>query len=100
DRAVKTALHLRPEAGEAHLEQARYLYMCNLDYDRARAELALAQRKLPNNAQVFALMGHIDWLQGRWNESARNYEEALELDPRNLFTLQQLALDYKFMRRF
>ena len=56
DRAVKAALHLRPEAGEAHLERARYLYSCNLDYDNARAELALAQRKLPNNAQVFELM--------------------------------------------
>ena len=57
DRAVKAALHLRPEAGEAHLERARYLFRCNLDYDNARAELALAQRKLPNNAQVFELMG-------------------------------------------
>ena len=100
DRAVKAALHLRPEAGEAHLERARYLYMCNLDYDNARAELALAQRTLPNNAQVFALMGHIDRLQGRWNESARNYEEALELDPRNLFTLRQLALSYQYHAPF
>ena len=74
--------------------------MCNLDYDHARAELALAQRKLPNNAQVFALMGHIDWLQGRWNESVRDYEEALELDPRNLSTLQQLPVGYECMRRF
>ena len=100
DRAVKAALRLRPEAGEAHLERARYLYMCNLDYDNARAELALAQRKLPNNAQVFALMGHIDRLQGRWNESVRNYEKALELDPRNFSTLRQLALSYQCMRRF
>ena len=100
DRAVRAALHLRPEAGESQLEEARYLYMCNVDYDHARAELALARRKLPNNAQVFALMGHIDRLQGRWNESARNYEEALELDPRNLSTLQQLEVGYEFMRRF
>ncbi len=100
DRAVKTALRLRPEAGEAHLERARYLDMCNLDYDHARAELALAQRKLPNDAQVFALMGNIDRLQGRWNESARNYQEALKLDPRNLFMLRQTALGYTFMRRY
>ena len=45
-------------------------------------------------------MGHIDRVQGRWNESAHNYEEALELDPRNLFTLRQLALGYQYMRRF
>jgi TolB-like protein/tRNA A-37 threonylcarbamoyl transferase component Bud32 len=99
-RAVKAALHLRPEAGEAHLARAQYLARCNLDYDNARAEVALAQRTLPNNAQVFILLGHIDRLQGRWNESVRNFEEALEVDPRNLLTLRQLALGYQFMRRF
>src|SRR5439155_14201691 len=51
DRAVKSALHLRPEAGETHLERARYL-RCNLDYNNARSELALARSTLPNNAQV------------------------------------------------
>ncbi|PYM05382.1 MAG: hypothetical protein DMF15_15960, partial [Verrucomicrobia bacterium] len=85
---------------EAHLAQARYLSSCNLDYDNARAELAFAQRTLPNNAKVLALMGHIDRFQGRWNESTRNYEEALELDPRNLFTLRQFAFTYVSMRRF
>ena len=45
-------------------------------------------------------MGHIDRVQGRWKDSAHNYEEALELDPRNLFTLRQLALGYQYMRRF
>jgi TolB-like protein/class 3 adenylate cyclase len=36
DAAVKTALRLRPEAGEAHLARARYLSSCNLDYDNPR----------------------------------------------------------------
>jgi serine/threonine protein kinase/Tfp pilus assembly protein PilF len=98
--AVKAALHLRPEAGEAHLARAQYLCYCNLDYDNARAELALARRKLPNNAQVFLLMGYIDQRQGRWNESVRSWEEALELDPANLFTLRRLALAYLYLRRF
>jgi serine/threonine protein kinase/Flp pilus assembly protein TadD len=100
ERAVKAALHLRPEAGEGHLARAQYLARCDLDYDSARAELAIAQRTLPNNAQVFVLLGHIDRLQGRWNESVRNLEEALEFDPRNLLTLRQLALGYQFMHRF
>src|SRR5947208_12847177 len=100
ERAVKAALHLRPEAGEAHLARAQYLFNCNLDYDNARAELALARRTLPNDAQVFMSLGNIDRLQGRWNESVRSFEEALELDPGNLFTLRRLALNYLFMRRF
>jgi TolB-like protein len=100
DRAVKAALHLRPEAGEAHLERARYLLRCNLDYDNARAELVIAQRTLPNNAQAFALLSDIDVFQGRWNESVRNLEKALELDPRNAFSFRKLALNYAFMRRY
>jgi tetratricopeptide (TPR) repeat protein len=99
DRAVKAAVHLRPEAGETHLARAHYL-RCNLDYDNARSELAFAQRALPNNAQVFYLMGSIDNRQGRSNEAVRNFEEALELDPRNFFTLRQLAFTYLSMRRF
>jgi tetratricopeptide (TPR) repeat protein len=100
DSAVQAALLLRPEAGEGHLERVRYLLRCNLDYDNARAELAVAQRTLPNNAQAFALLSDIDMFQGRWNESVRNLEKALELDPRNAFSLRKLALRYGFMRRY
>jgi serine/threonine protein kinase/tetratricopeptide (TPR) repeat protein len=100
DRAVKVALRLRPEAGEAHLARAGYLYRCNLDYDNARAELALAQRTLPNNAQVFELMAFIDRRQGRSTEALPNFEKAVELDPHNLSTLQELASTYLSMRRF
>jgi len=99
-RAVQTALRLRPEAGEAHFAQAGYLYRCYLDYDHARSELALAQRTLPNSADVLALMGYIDRRQSRWDESTRNLEKALQLDPRNRFILQQVALSYEFLRRY
>ena len=77
-RTVKTAIRLRPEAGEAHLARAEFLYQLQwLDFDNARAELALAERTLPNNAQVFRLMGDVDRRQGRWHESARNMEKPL-----------------------
>jgi tetratricopeptide (TPR) repeat protein len=49
------------------------------EYDRARAELALAARALPNSSRVFELTGYIDRRQGRWEEAARNLEKALQL---------------------
>ncbi|MEY2492735.1 MAG: hypothetical protein QOH24_1686 [Verrucomicrobiota bacterium] len=100
DRAVQNALRLRPDAGEAHFARAGYLYRCYLDYDHARSELALAQRTLPNSADVFALMGYIDRRQSRWNESIRNLEKALQIDPRNRSILQQAALTYQRLRRY
>ncbi|HEY4282377.1 MAG TPA: adenylate/guanylate cyclase domain-containing protein [Chthoniobacterales bacterium] len=100
EAAVESAAQVRPEAGETHLARADYRYRCYLDYEGARAELALAQKLLPNNAQVFTLLGYIDRRQSRYDESTRNLERALELDPRNWFYLQQLSLTYQFLRRY
>src|SRR5438552_222480 len=51
--AVHAALRLQPDSGEVHLALAQHVYSCYLDYDRAREELAIAQRTLPNNSEVF-----------------------------------------------
>jgi TolB-like protein/class 3 adenylate cyclase/Flp pilus assembly protein TadD len=98
--AVETALRLQPDAGEAHLALADYYYNGFRDYERARSELVIAKRTLPNNADVFRYAGFIDRRQGRWDEATRNIERALELDPRNFFILQQLALTYQSQRRY
>ncbi len=98
DAAVQMALHLRPEAGEAHLALAQHFYRCFLDYDRARAELSIAQRTLPNDS--VALAGYIDRRQGRWEESMRNLTRAAELDPRNVFVFQQISFSYQLLRRY
>ena len=100
DTALSAVIRLRPDAGETHLARANFLYRCYLDYDHARAELALAQHALPNNAEIFELIGYIDRRQGLWNESARSLQRALELDPRNFFMLQQIALSYQEFRQF
>ena len=100
DAAVQTALRLRPDSGEAHLAAGGHLYRGYLDYDRARDELAIARRTLPNEPSVFAFLSFIDRRQGRWEDSARNLERALELDPRNLALLQQAAATYQSLRRF
>ena len=99
--AAKTALRLQPDAGEAHLAVANYYYYGFLDYGRARSELAIAKRTLPNNSDVFVFTGFIERREGNWSEATRNLERALELDPRNLFTLQQLATyTYDRQRRY
>ena len=100
DAAVQAALRLRPNAGEAHLALAQHLYWGYRDYDRAREELAIAQRVLPNEPLALVLAGYIDRRQSRWDESTQELERALELDPRNLFILQQISYSYEYLRRF
>jgi TolB-like protein len=100
DAALQNAIRLQPDAGETHLARAEYLYRCYLDYDHARTELDVAARTLPNNSRVFALTGFIDRRQGRWEEAIRNFEKALEFDPRNRVVLQQIGASYPYLRRF
>jgi tetratricopeptide (TPR) repeat protein len=98
--AVETALRLQPGAGEAHLARADYLYRCFLDYEGARIEIAIARRTLSNDPTVFELLAYIDRRQGRWEDSAQNFEHSIALDPRNYFILQQAALSYQSLRQY
>jgi TolB-like protein/class 3 adenylate cyclase/Tfp pilus assembly protein PilF len=98
--AIQSALRLRPDSGEAHLALAEHFYRGYRDHEHALAELTLARRLLPNDPQVFELIGFIARRQGRWEESTKHLERALDLDPRNLFFLQQLSFTYEFQRRY
>ena len=78
---------MRPDLGEAHLELARYYYFANLhtgDFDRARDELVIARRTLPNNSEAIVIAARIDRRQNRWDDSLANFQKASELDPRNV----------------
>ncbi len=100
EAALQKAFRLRPDAGEAHLARAENLYRGYLDYDGALAELEIARKTLPNNPHVFELIGYITRRQGKEEEGLHILERALELDPRNLSTMQQIALSYGTLRRY
>ncbi len=100
EAAIERAFRLHPDAGETHLAHARNLYHGHLDYGGALAELDVARQTLPNDARIFRMMGYIQRRQGRWQESTRNLEHALDLDPRHVETLQQIALSYGVLKRY
>ena len=98
--AIDAAFRLKPDSGEAHFALADHLYHGYFDYDRARDELAIALRTLPNNARIFDLSAPIDRRQGRWDDAVRNHERAMELDPRNVTTLIAAAVTYRSLRDY
>ena len=100
DAAIQTLTRLRPNSGEARLALAKHLYWGYLDYDQARDELKLAQQRLPNDPLSFEILGFIDRRQGRWAESTKNLERAIELDPQNGGFLKQLADSYLWLRQY
>jgi len=103
DAAIQSLARLRPNSGEAHLALAKHLYWGYHEYDRAREELNLAQKSLPNDPMPYQLAAFIDRRQSRWAESTKNFERALELDPQNpaaAGVLQQIAVSYECLRRY
>ncbi len=100
EAAIQRALRLRPDSGETHLAHAQNLYHGHLDYDDALAELEVARRTLPHDSRIFRLTGYIQRRQGHWEASAQSLERAIDLDPRNIETLQQIALGYGVHRRY
>jgi TolB-like protein/Tfp pilus assembly protein PilF len=100
EAALQAATRLRPDAGETHLARAQYLYFGRRDYAGALAELESTRRVLPNDPRLFELTGYILRRRGQREEGLRNLQRAAELDPRNLFTLQQIALSYQQLGRY
>jgi TolB-like protein/class 3 adenylate cyclase/Tfp pilus assembly protein PilF len=100
NEALKQALELGPDRGEAHLAAVWIYYHCYFDYDRARTELAIARSALPNEPEVFALAGYMDRRQGHWKEHIQNLERAAQVDPRNVEVLHNLAQGYELLRQF
>ena len=99
EAAVQAATRLRPDAAETHLARANYLYYGLRDYAGALAELEIARRALPNDPRLFELTGYILRRRGQQEEGLRNLERAVELDPRNFYTLQQIAVSYTVLGR-
>src|SRR6185312_8457518 len=94
------AAQLQPDAGEVHLVRARYLARGLRDYDRARSELELARRTLPNDAALYYEIAITDRRQNRWTEALRNFERTVELDPRNVQYLDDTAEACSYLRRY
>jgi eukaryotic-like serine/threonine-protein kinase len=100
DAALQAAIRLRPDAGETHLARANYLYYGSRDYAGALAELENGRRSLPNDPRLSELTGYILRRRGQQEEGLRNLQKAIDLDPRNYFIMQQIALSYQFLRRY
>jgi len=98
--ALKQAERINPNAGEVHMQKADYAYHGFRDYETARAELELARRSLPNSSRLFTLIAAVDRRQARWDDSVRNFDRAVELDPRDFATLQEAGYTYGALRRY
>ncbi len=84
----------------AHLALGYCFYYGDSNYDAAEKEFAIAQRGLPNNAEVLLSIGAIQRRKGNWTESTANLEKALSLNPNSTWPLQNLVFNYEMNRDY
>ena len=98
--AADTALRLSPDLPESHLAQAQYYYYGLRDYEKAQIELATTAPSQPRRAKFFDLMALTDRRLGRWKESLRNGEKAVELDPYDPYIATEVIQTYLALRKY
>ena len=79
DAAMDNVLRLQPDLPEGHLAYAYYLYWVYRDYERARVQLAMARRLLPNDGSAVAVAAYMDRRQGNFNKAVQEFKESLHV---------------------
>ncbi len=99
-KLAERALQVQPDLPEGHLALGFSSYYGDRNYDRALAEFAIAQQRLPNDPEAYLAIGAIYRRQGKWEESNVSLEKAVSLTPNETWPMQNLALNYQMERRF
>src|SRR5205823_2792138 len=99
-QAAETALTLQPNLGEALLAMGSYYYACLKDYDTAVRYFEQARQLLPNSSRIPESLAYIARRRGQWDRSGSYFNDAEQLDPRNVYLITQHAINYICLRRF
>ena len=81
-----------------HISRARDIFITDTSIMTAPlAELEIARQTLPNDPRLFELKGYIERRRpgGNQEEALRNLERAIDLDPRNVLLLQDIAIELR-----
>src|SRR5262249_15611854 len=97
---AQRAIQLQPELPEAHLGMGFVKYYVDNDFDAAAREFEIAQRGLPNESEVYLALGAIQRRQGKWTDSNSSLEKGASLNPKDSWTIQNLAINYEMQRNF
>src|SRR5205085_1966652 len=94
------AEQLQPQLPEAHLALGFVYYYIDNNFEAAASEFGIAQRGLPNESEVYLALGAIQRRQGKWNESNASLEKAVTLNPKDTWSMQNLAINYEMERNW
>jgi TolB-like protein/Flp pilus assembly protein TadD len=92
--AKDRALALAPDAAFAQVAAGFFHYHGLKDYAAAEAAFARAAEKRPNDTEMLRGLALVQRRQGQWGESTRNFQAALDLNPRDVNLLVDLLDSY------
>jgi predicted Zn-dependent protease len=98
--AAERAVQLRTGLPEAHVAKAYYYYHGHLDYEHALAELELARRGRPNDAEILSVLAFVVRRQGKWEEAYTALARVIELDPRSARGYFEASTTAAVLRRY
>jgi serine/threonine protein kinase/Tfp pilus assembly protein PilF len=99
-QAAERALTLQPDLGEGLVAKGYYDYAYLKDYHSAVRYFEQARPLLPNSSRIPELLAFVARREGRWEQSESFFNQAEQVDPRNVSLLSQHALSYILLRRF
>jgi TolB-like protein len=97
DEASRRALDLDAGSAEAHASRGFALSL-GKQYEAARAELATAIRLAPSLYEGHYLFGRVCWAQGRFEEAARHFADAVAVRPEDPEAPSMLATAYDALK--
>jgi len=99
-QAAETALTLQPNLGEGLIAIGYYYYAYLKDYRSAVRYFEQARPLQPNSSRIPECLAYVARRGGQWEQSESYFNQAEQLDPRNVNLLSQHALSYVLLRRF
>jgi TolB-like protein/Tfp pilus assembly protein PilF len=98
--ALENAQKLQPNLPETLLALGYYQYWVLRDYGLAKTTFKSVQKILPGSSDVLNGLSAVSRREGHWDQSVAYSEQALALDPRNVFLLNETASTYVMLRQF
>ena len=99
-QAIDRAMAIDPDLPAAHRALGYFYFWCHNDHEAALAEFAKAAQGLPNDSQLLQGIAYIRRRQGRFEEAASGFAEALRLDPQSAVLATELGRMYTMLRRY
>ncbi len=98
--AADRAISLQPELGEAFIAQGAYRYRVLRDFPGALESYGEAVKRLPNSSLALENLALVERRVGRWDIAEKHFRAAVDLDPRNVDSLTNLAQFLRIIRKF